>query len=156
VAYHDELSTQAQSLVASEDTGQAGLRRGISAAYYAVFHLLIAEAIENWHVIDLRTELGRAFDHGNMRQVSQRVEHSFDHEVVGADPSQAADLRFVAGAFTRLQVRRHWADYDLRTVAALEGAQAVVSEAKAVFAAWGRIRHSVAAQRYLVAMLVRR
>jgi uncharacterized protein (UPF0332 family) len=42
MAYHDDLLDQALKLVHEEPSNpkQAGLRRAVSAAYYAVFHLL--------------------------------------------------------------------------------------------------------------------
>jgi hypothetical protein len=52
---------------------EADLRRGISTAYYALFHLLIKEAMTNF-VSDpvFRTKVGRAFQHGPMRSVCDK------------------------------------------------------------------------------------
>ena len=52
---------------------EADLRRGISTAYYALFHLLIKEAMTNF-VSDpvFRTKVGRAFQHGPMRNVCDK------------------------------------------------------------------------------------
>ena len=50
---------------------EAELRRGISTAYYALFHLLIKEAMSNFvSDVAFRTKVGRAFQHGAMRNVS--------------------------------------------------------------------------------------
>jgi len=46
---------------------QAGLRRAVSTAYYALFHLLISDGIENWKRVDDRHELARMFEHNNMK-----------------------------------------------------------------------------------------
>lgn len=45
--YHDELLQQAIDLVHRDlrDPTQADLRRSVSAAYYAVFHMLISETL---------------------------------------------------------------------------------------------------------------
>lgn len=60
--YHDELLSQALELVHSTPASQASLRRSVSSAYYAVFHLLIAEATSNWNNQPLRSALGRGFN----------------------------------------------------------------------------------------------
>lgn len=73
MAYHDELLSQAVHLVHLEPENQANLRRAVSAAYYAVFHLLIAEATANWNNAPLRAALGRAYDHGPMKTASNRI-----------------------------------------------------------------------------------
>ena len=52
---------------------QAYLRRAVSTAYYALFHLLISEATLNWGRSDLRAELGRVFAHGKMKSASVEV-----------------------------------------------------------------------------------
>jgi len=69
MAYHDDLLRQALHLVHKEPRKprQASLRRGVSTAYYALFHLLISEAVANWNRVSLRAALGRAFDHGIMK-----------------------------------------------------------------------------------------
>ena len=36
---------------------QASLRRALSTAYYALFHLLISEAVANWNRVNLRQRL---------------------------------------------------------------------------------------------------
>ena len=50
MAYHDELLQQARELVHKNPNNptQADLRRSVSSAYYALFHLLIFEACLNW------------------------------------------------------------------------------------------------------------
>jgi hypothetical protein len=53
------LLEQAQHLVKREPKRpkQASLRRAISTAYYALFHLLISEAVLNWRRAEDRVEL---------------------------------------------------------------------------------------------------
>ena len=55
------LLEQAQHLVKREPKRpkQASLRRAISTAYYALFHLLISEAVLNWRRAEDRVELAR-------------------------------------------------------------------------------------------------
>ena len=65
MAYHDELLRQARRLASRdiENPEQADLRRTISAAYYALFHLLIAETVVNWGRDSSRDGLARMFEH---------------------------------------------------------------------------------------------
>ena len=61
-----------------EETNQATLRRAISTAYYALFHLLIAEATLNWGRSEHRAQIGRLFEHGNMRKASEKIKSDFN------------------------------------------------------------------------------
>ena len=58
---------------ASSDDLQARLRRAVSTAYYAIFHLLIYEATANWSRPEQREKLARAFEHRQMRRASDQV-----------------------------------------------------------------------------------
>jgi uncharacterized protein (UPF0332 family) len=73
MVYADDLLELAQHLANLEPTNprQACLRRSVSTAYYALFHLLIAEATSNWKHTELRSELGRLFGHGKMKSASK-------------------------------------------------------------------------------------
>jgi hypothetical protein len=96
MAYHDDLLTQALQLAHSTPLTQAGLRRAVSTAYYAVFHLLIAEAVSNWGNVALRPALARAFDHGIMKSASNRLLNTKDFPFTGEGPVVANGLRLVA------------------------------------------------------------
>lgn len=102
MAYHDDLLAQALELVHSAQPSQATLRRAVSTAYYAVFHLLIAEATANWSQAGLRTTLGRAFDHGVMKTASNRILNAREYPFAGEDPGLVANLRLVALTFVQL------------------------------------------------------
>src|SRR5467141_3575239 len=56
MAYADDLLEQARHLANRErkNPRQASLRRAVSTAYYALFHLLIHEATLNWRRVDQR------------------------------------------------------------------------------------------------------
>src|SRR6266446_3155880 len=103
MAYHDDLRTQALQLVHVTPSTQLTLRRAVSAAYYAAFHFLIAEATSNWNNAPLRTALGRAYDHGVMKTASNRILNPKDFPFTGENPVVVANLRFVAQAFSQLQ-----------------------------------------------------
>ncbi|MFN7922284.1 MAG: hypothetical protein U0Q16_19430 [Bryobacteraceae bacterium] len=156
MAYHDELLSQALSLVHSTPENQASLRRAVSSAYYAVFHLLIAEATLNWNNAVLRAALGRAFDHGPMKQASSRVANPQVSPYPGEDPQVVDGLRFVALTFAQLQEDRHFADYNLtKNISAID-ALAQVKSAEKVFQVWPSLRVSHIAQEYLVSLVVKR
>jgi hypothetical protein len=146
VAFPDDLLEQANHL-AHRDRGrpkQASLRRAVSTAYYALFHLLVSEAVGYWSLKGQRPALARAFDHGKMKHAS--------HECNSAD----ADLQNVAGAFVELQQARHLADYDGgKTWTRIESVSRI-DLAKEAFSSWGRVRNQRAAQDYLLSMLVSR
>lgn len=156
MAYHDDLLGQALSLVHSPPETQASLRRAVSSAYYAVFHLLIAEATSNWNNALLRAALGRAFDHGPMKQASSRVANPQKSPYTGEDLQVVDGLRFVALTFAQLQEDRHFADYNLTKDITAIDALAQVKSAEKVFQVWPSIRASQIAQEYLVSLVVKR
>lgn len=117
MAYHDDLLRQALQLAHKEPKSpkQASLRRAVSTAYYALFHLLIDEAVTNWNRVNLRASLGRAFDHGIMKAASNRIQDTRQFPFTGEDPRVVEALKAVANTFAQLQQKRHMADYDNAT-----------------------------------------
>ena len=67
--FPDDLLEQAYELAHKEPTNpkQASLRRAVSTAYYALFHLLIDDAVSKWEVERQRSILARTFEHSKMR-----------------------------------------------------------------------------------------
>jgi hypothetical protein len=118
MSLHHDLLEQAKHL-ATRDRGrprQASLRRAISTAYYALFHLLVDEATRMVASDQgLRPFVSRTFDHGEMKQASQAFEAAgLPRDVAAiAGAIVPADLRFVVGAFLELQLERHEADYKI-------------------------------------------
>jgi uncharacterized protein (UPF0332 family) len=153
VAFAEDLLKQALLLLNKESKNptQASLRRSVSTAYYALFHLLIQEASANWSRADTRDYLARAFGHRTMKDASTRAENAtYDSSV---PPQVAAKLRSVAKAFRELQVQRHVADYSNATKWDRNKASAKVNQAKTAFSDWKSIRNEYVAQRYLVSLL---
>jgi hypothetical protein len=155
MAYHDDLLSQAMHLVHTAPSTQASLCRAVSSAYYAVFHLLIAEATSNWNNVKLRAALGRAYDHGIMRTASNRLSNTRDFPFTGEDPQIVASLRFVALTFTQLQEDRHFADYNLTEDLDPTDALNQVKSAEKIFHTWPSIRSDQIAQEYLVSLVVK-
>jgi uncharacterized protein (UPF0332 family) len=158
VAYHDDLLQQALLLVHKEPRSprQASLRRAVSAAYYSLFHLLVSEAVANWGRANLRAALGRAFDHGNMKAASNRLQDPRQFPFVGQDPRAVAALRSVGKTFAQLQEKRHIADYDNTTFWTRTDALSQIKSAEQAFAIWRSIRNEQIAQAYLVSLIVKK
>ena len=156
MAYHDEILLHARQLVQRErkNPRQVSLRRAISAAYYALFHLLISKAASNWNQSKLRATLSRAFDHGIMKAASSRINDGRKTRFVGEDPTAVANLRFVAKAFVVLQEERHIADYDNATEWEASQATSLVALAEEAFKKWAAIRNEPVAQAYLLSLLI--
>jgi hypothetical protein len=159
MAFPDDLLELAQDLakLRPESPRQASLRRAVSTAYYALFHLLISEATANWARPELRAILGRCFDHGTMLTASTRAARTGTD--LGRNPPEAAEktvaihLRTVANVFVQAQQRRHDADYDMTkewTPVEVDTQIASVGEA---FRTWNLIRDESTAQAYLVSLL---
>jgi uncharacterized protein (UPF0332 family) len=158
VAYHDDLLAQAFSLVHKEPRNpkQASLRRAVSSAYYALFHLLVSEAVANWSRVPLRAALGRAFDHNIMKAASNRIQDTRQFPFTGEDPKVVAALKAVAKIFAQLQQERHIADYDNTTFWSRTEALARVKSAEQAFVTWKAIRDEPIAQAYLVSLVVKK
>src|SRR5580700_5099901 len=71
MAFPDELLRLSQLLRDLQPADQATLRRAVSTACYALFHLLIAEPTADWVRPELRAVLARSFDHGPMKTASE-------------------------------------------------------------------------------------
>jgi hypothetical protein len=157
VAYHDELLQQAKELVHKNPNNptQADLRRSVSSAYYALFHLLIFEACLNWSNDITRPGLARMFDHSVMKKVSKKVTDPGKMPYAGEDPVIVDKLRSFAGLFVQLQEQRHEADYNIEDPWTLTQALKEMLAANRAFVTWQEIRTEKISQDYLVSLLIR-
>jgi uncharacterized protein (UPF0332 family) len=101
MAFAQDLLDQAYHLanLESGDPKQASLRRAVSTAYYALFHLLVDEAVGNWGVSRHRSILARTFDHGKMKGISEDHIRSF---YSSGQPPSGAQPKNVAQTFVQL------------------------------------------------------
>jgi hypothetical protein len=131
LALHHDLLEQAEHLVARErkKPKQASLRRAVSAAYYAMFHLLVSDGarlLSPTQPPGLSVRIQRAFNHGDMRNVCMGFVKADVAARNGRPPNQIPAptralltlplepaLVTVLEAFVELQEARHRADYDL-------------------------------------------
>jgi hypothetical protein len=121
---HEDLLEQAVRLATLDvrKPKQANLRRAISSAYYAVFHLLVDEACRaqigaQHNQAPFRQVLGRAFAHGLMKEACKSFGGGTLKKGVakGLPPGFTipGEIRELAETFVDLQEKRHLADYDL-------------------------------------------
>lgn len=166
MSHHEDLLDLARSLVLRGRTGrprQADLRKAISAAYYALFHMLVHEAthrlVPGPGRNGLRLALGRTFVHTDMKAVaggffSGNPIAPLKRAMNGTAPTK--QLVGVAEAFILLQNARHSADYDLGRRFSREEALIHVQRAEHAFLDWRSIRKTLEADVFLVALLSQR
>ncbi|MBC8143585.1 MAG: hypothetical protein H7Y38_19310 [Armatimonadetes bacterium] len=164
MAFADDLLEQARHLALRDPRRpkQANLRRAISTAYYALFHLLVEAASANvvlgsGSIGNLRPLVGRAYVHGEMREACAAFASSrpMPIRVSGyITPPFSADLTLVALSFVRLQQLRHVADYDTGTQQTRREALAGVETARLAFDAWGRVEKTGEARTLLPSLLL--
>ena len=122
------------------------MRRAISTAYYAVFHLFVEDFVEHWEYPDQRARLGRMFNHGPMRNAAfapndKRNPTPLEQELID-----------VVTAFAQLQKDRQRADYDSGWNLVETDVRNSVTLAEDVFTKWRRIRHEDIVRHHLLSM----
>jgi len=151
MAYHDDLLKHAiflSELNLPNDPKQVDLRRAVSAAYYALFHLLTTEAAQNWKHQSQRNRFARMFDHGRMKTCCSKV----SSRPFPADPAEipiAQSLKLIADSFVTLQQARHTADYDNSKIWSRTQVWETIAQAEEAMTGWMVIRENEMAQEYL-------
>ena len=157
-----DLLAQARLLATKESSRpkQARLRRAVSAAYYALFHLLVSDAVRRLLAGSdreaLRNCLSRAFDHAVMKRVARQfAQRGLSPKLepgLNGIPLQEEIVR-VAAAFVDLRQHRHEADYDMgRSFTRLE-VLSLINDAERAFVDWRKVRQSLQADTFLVGLL---
>lgn len=162
MAYPEELLAVARQLANSHADlpVQASLRRALSTAYYALFHLLISEAVSACTDPALQQVLARTFDHGPMKQASERKRRDQSNEfqrrrAAGLDFSPDDRLCAVAEIFVEAQRVRHDADYNLLRMWSRDDVNGLLVKVAAAFDHWAAVRETPEARAYLASMLAR-
>lgn len=171
---HHDLLDQAAHLATRETKKpkQASLRRAVSAAYYALFHLLVADGAKRFSPAkpdNLHLLIQRAFTHGDMRNVCKDFAEghkAFIKNKQSGQPPPATrrlvtlpldpELFSVVQAFVELQEARHDADYDLDKQWNRLDVLNRVQTARQAFADWAVIRSTPNATVFVVALLLQR
>ena len=152
-----DLLQQANHLAIYEggNHSQAALRRSVSTAYYALFHLLAEDSGQRWRGSNAAvTGLERAMNHGPMKTTSIQFANPTWrdwHDTVSAVPPA---LQSVSGAFVKLQEERHAADYDNHEEWTTTDVKAVLDTAATAFQDWLSIRSHPMAGNYLLSILL--
>src|SRR4051794_32080240 len=123
---------------------QASLRRGISAAYSSLFHLLLEEAARRLvSDADLSSLVSRAFSHGEMGKAAKCFASGGSlpaHVTAAFKGTIPAEVRQIARAFIDLQQARHDADYNLLKSFTRQEALDRVTTAQSAFTAWNTVK----------------
>lgn len=160
--YADDLIEQARHLARREPKRprQASLRRSVSTAYYALFHLLVSEATLNWKKVDQRPLLARFFEHGKMRSASEkqrsdcsRLINSKPPPALGVELDRLRHLHRVSHTFFLAQQQRHAADYDSAKRWDRTEVLYLIDLVDLTFRSWREIRDEPEAQAYLFSLL---
>ena len=135
----------------------------MSAAYYALFHLLVYEATSRLVTgagrAALRHCLGRAFGHADMKAVAQQfATNSISPKLTPGLSGQLlqAQMMQVAATFVDLQQARHEADYDTARRFTRQEVLDLVEQAERAFSDWHTLRTSLQADTFLVGLLAQR
>jgi uncharacterized protein (UPF0332 family) len=155
MGFADDLLEQAEHLVNKDGANprQASLRRAVSTAYYALFHLLIDEAVGNWGIARHQAILARTFEHGRMNKICEEQVKNF---YIAKQPTAGLQLKDVARSFSDLQQWRHTADYDNSYTWTKVDAEGWIDAAKGAFTTWRAIRTREDAQDFLLSMFLPR
>jgi uncharacterized protein (UPF0332 family) len=131
---------------ATAEPEQASLRRALSTAYYALFHLLVSEATQCWNgSSSAQLGLERAFEHRTMKEASRAVLSGNWKAWGSPTPSVPVDLRAVATTFVKMQDVRQQADYDNAQFWESADVRNLVAEVQTAFENWNKIRTDPAA-----------
>jgi hypothetical protein len=136
---------------------QASFRRSVSTAYYALFHLLVEEAVQLWAGSSAsRRRLERVFEHVAMKDVSESVRSGSWKGWSGSSGILPSELKDVAEAFVDLQQARHTADYSNGTTWTHMDVRAKVAKAQTAIRKWRCMRTEPVAHDYLLSLLIGR
>lgn len=154
-----DLLIQANHLATYQGTAtsQAALRRSVSTAYYALFHLLTGDAAGRWHgSAEAVTALERALQHGPMKISSTEFAKILWTDWHGNSQRVPPALQRVARAFLELQEERHTADYNNHEQWTATDVQRILHITATAFQDWASIRNDPMAGNYLLSMLVKK
>jgi uncharacterized protein (UPF0332 family) len=132
---------------------QASLRRAVSTAYYALFHLLTTAAVGNWKKARQRPALARAFEHRRMHQACKDTKKK---QFKNPNHASVKHLKLIANTFMDLQQHRHTADYDNSKRWTRTEVLAHIELASAAFDSWNLVSKDIIAEDFLLQLLVQR
>jgi hypothetical protein len=155
MSLHVDLLKQANQLAQLDPRRpkQVNLRRAVSSAYYALFHLLTSEASALYAAeVELAARINRTLNHGEMRKVSSMFANNKLPKGVQSPLGgyiTPIGMKTVADAFVDLQQARHAADYDLTYRLSRKETLEFVQMATEAFETWRKVRKTDDARLYL-------
>jgi hypothetical protein len=162
MSYPNDLLEQARHLANREPKRpkQASLRRAVSTAYYALFHLLSIELAKNWKRVEERSTVARMLDHGPMARVcaAKREElnkHFATRPVASRQLTVLRHIHAIANTFEQMHQQRQIADYDNSGKWARTDVLEKLESVQAAFESWREIHDEPEAQRFIVTLLLR-
>jgi hypothetical protein len=155
---HHDLLEQARYLAFREPKKprQASLRRAVSAAYYALFHMLLHETTMRLFPNSppqLRHRAKRAIAHGPAKDACKRFASGGGIQGLTALPVET-ELRKIAKAFAELQEARHKADYDLSETFDRVQVDAYIYQVEDAMTDWKKVKNAPNANVFLSALLI--
>lgn len=121
------------------------MRRSISTAYYATFHMFVEDFVAHWEFEDQRGRLGRMFNHGKMcTGVTAKDKKN-------PTPLEKS-LQDVSNNFEQLQKDRERADYDGGWTLVETDVRDAIRLAEDIFDGWQQIKHESVARHHLLSM----
>lgn len=162
--YPNDLLEQARHLANREPKRpkQASLRRAVSTAYYALFHLLGIELAKNWKRVAERSTLARMLEHGTMANVCDAKSKNLTKHF-GQRPAPAANheltvlrhLNAIAETFVQMYQQRQIADYNNSRKWGRTDVLQKIDTVESAFQSWHEIRNEAEAQNFLVTLLLK-
>jgi len=137
---------------------QVNLRRAVSAAYYAAFHLLAFESASQTSPtipLGLKQRVLRALSHTAMKEASKAFVHGNYPRDLAPLLSLPMPLEIgeIARLFVELQGERHKADYDLAEKFDRSRALASIQNAELLFGYWSVARDTQNARVFLASLM---
>ncbi len=158
----EDLIRHATTLLGSQDQRndrEVDLRRAVSAAYYAIFHVLCGDAARlvapNVSEV-VQQRIQRWFEHAQIRTLCGRlVKPQLDQPLADLmNPVPSPDLLFLAKSFIKLQGARHAADYDTSYSLDWDEARLTIEVAVRALAASRRLEGTSEANIFVLSLLV--
>lgn len=162
MSFPNDLLEQARHLANREPKRpkQASLRRAVSTAYYALFHLLSSEMAKNWKRPAERSTLARMLDHLPMSRVCTHKRDELNAYFkttpqAGRELDVRRHLHRMTNTFIEMLQHRHAADYDGDTKWSRTDVLNKIQAVEDAFSSWREIQSEHEAQNFLVTLLLK-
>lgn len=162
MSFPSDLLEQARHLANREPKRpkQASLRRAVSTAYYAIFHLLSIETAKNWKRPAERPTVARMLDHTPMVRVCTAKRDELNayfktRPAAGHALDVLKHLHVITNTFVDMLQHRHTADYDSSTKWSRTDVLEKIESVEAAFQSWREVRDEHEAQNFLVTLLLK-